>query len=391
MVHAPLLLAGGGLANGLIAYRLKTLRPELPLMLLERDGGLGGSHTWSFHEHDLSAEQHAWLAPLVAHRWNAYEVRFPKLVRSLRSGYCTVTAKRFHEVLSNELGDSLRLAVRIDQTNATSVRTGSAWLHGCAVIDGRGPRDSEHLLLGYQKFLGREVRLSAAHGLTSPIVMDATVAQQDGYRFVYVLPFSSDTMLIEDTYYSDGPALAGDAMRARIDEYAQQRGWRIAEVLREETGVLPITLAGDIEAFWDADAGSSAGAARSGLSAALFHPTTGYSLPDAVRLADAIAALPTLKAASLRALTRARSIEQWRRYGFFRLLNRMLFRAATPSQRYAVLQRFYKLPEPLIRRFYAGTLTVADKARILAGRPPVPLHRALTAMLDSGLPMQRSS
>ena len=388
-MRAPLLLAGAGLANGLLAYRLKMLRPELPVVLLERDAQLGSSHTWSFHEHDLSAEQHAWLAPFVAHRWGSYEVRFPKLTRSLRSGYCTVTAQRFHDVLSSALGSSLQLAVRVDEVDATSVRVdGDTLLQGCAVIDGRGPRESKHLVLGYQKFLGREVRLACAHNLTAPIVMDATVAQQDGYRFVYVLPFQTDTMLIEDTYYADGPALAGDALRSRIDQYALDHGWHIAEVLREETGVLPITLAGDIEAFWDE---THLSAARSGLSAALFHPTTGYSLPDAVRLADAIAALPTLDAASVRALTRARSIRQWRRYGFFRLLNRMLFRAATPSQRYAVLQRFYKLPEPLIRRFYAGDLTLTDKARILTGRPPVPLHRALRAMLDSGLPIPRSS
>jgi lycopene beta-cyclase len=41
-----------------------------------------------------------------------------------------------------------------------------------------------------------------------------------------------------------------------------------------------------------------------------------------------------------------------------------------------VLERFYRLPEPLVHRFYAGRLTFLDRARILSGRPPVPVLRA---------------
>ena len=62
---------------------------------------------------------------------------------------------------------------------------------------------------------------------------------------------------------------------------------------------------------------------------------------------------------------------------FFRFLNRMLFRASKPEERYKVLQRFYGLSEPLIERFYAGRLTWKDKLRILIGKPPVPVTKAL--------------
>lgn len=40
-----LILVGGGLANGLIAWRLKALRPQLRILLAERDATLGGNHT----------------------------------------------------------------------------------------------------------------------------------------------------------------------------------------------------------------------------------------------------------------------------------------------------------------------------------------------------------
>jgi lycopene beta-cyclase len=60
----------------------------------------------------------------------------------------------------------------------------------------------------------------------------------------------------------------------------------------------------------------------------------------------------------------------------------MLFDAADPPQRYRVLERFYRLPAPLIARFYAGKSTAFDRARILTGRPPVPISRALRALKE---------
>ena len=70
----------------------------------------------------------------------------------------------------------------------------------------------------------------------------------------------------------------------------------------------------------------------------------------------------------------------WRLRGFYRLLDRMLFRAAEPAQRYRVLEHFYRLDPALIARFYAGRSTLADRMRILSGRPPVPLGRALKSL-----------
>lgn len=378
-----LLLAGGGLANGLIALRLRQRRPELRLLLVEASPRLGGDHTWSFFETDLTAAQRDWVAPLVAHHWDGYEVRFPARHRQLSTGYASVTSLRFHDQLTQVLGDAVRLEAPIAQLAADGATLADGTvLPAAAVIDGRGPDAAAELALGYQKFLGQEVRLAAPHGLRRPIVMDATVEQLDGYRFLYVLPLDSQRLLIEDTRYADGPALDKPALRQAITAYAASQNWRIRTVLREEEGVLPVALDGDIEAFWQARAATP----QAGLRAALFHPTTGYSLPDAVRLADAIAAAPLLDAAAINALVRQHSVALWRQRAFFRRLNRMLFRAARPGQRYRVLERFYGLPQPLIERFYAARPSLMDKLRILSGRPPVPVLAALPCLLERGRP-----
>ncbi|WP_217476098.1 lycopene beta-cyclase CrtY [Stutzerimonas stutzeri] len=382
MVDADLILVGGGLANGLLALRVRQARPDLRLLIIEQGETLGGNHTWSFHQHDLTPAQHAWLAPLVEHRWPGYQVIFPDLRRRLGSGYASLFSNRFHQLLVSELADGVRLNTTVAQVEPRQVRLGSGGvLRAGAVIDGRGVRRTEQLALGFQKFLGQELRLDTPHGLREPIIMDASVAQQDGYRFVYVLPLSADTLLIEDTYYADGDAVAPDTLRGNIRRYAEAHGWRIAETLREEQGVLPIVLSGDLPAFWD----EVRGVPQTGLSAALFHPTTGYSLPDAVRLADHLVALDRWDADSLFAAIRDYSMLQWRQRGFFRLLNRMLFMAGPADRRWAVMQRFYRLRESLIQRFYAADLTTWDRLRIVSGKPPVPVGEALRALAAGNL------
>jgi len=284
-------------------------------------------------------------------------------------------------VLRGALAAQVRLATPVASLSARTVTLSDGrTLRAGAVIDGRGLRPSRHLSLGYQKFVGQELRLTGAHGLTQPVLMDATVAQHDGYRFVYVLPLSPDTLLVEDTYYADDDQIDAGRLRMRIADYVKAQGWTVAQLLREERGVLPITLAGNVNAFWE----ESRGIARAGLAAGLFHATTGYSLPSAVRLAELIAALPDFSSEPLSGAIRTHAVAQWKAQGFFRLLNRMLFRAAAPDQRWRVMQRFYGLPSPLIARFYAARLGWLDKARILAGKPPVPVGAAWRAGWSSG-------
>jgi lycopene beta-cyclase len=398
-----LVLVGAGLANGLLALRLRQRHPRLRLLLLEHDPAPGGNHTWSFHPTDLTAAQRAWTAELVAHRWEGYAVRFPQRRRRLAGGYASVTSDRFARVLRDAVRHPSTAALYCGATAAAIAPQQVTLADGTrirarAVVDGRGVRSSPHLALGFQKFLGQELQLESPHGLAAPVLMDATVPQHDGYRFVYLLPLDTHRVLVEDTYYADGDAVDADGLRARIAAYADAQGWRVARVVREEHGVLPIVLAGDIDAFW-AEARRE-GLPRTGLAAALFHPTTGYSLPDAVRLADAVAdhldgcgppadgAAPGagyggLTAAGLLDAVEAHAKAQWHARGFFRLLNRMLFLAAAPGDRWRVMQRFYGLGEGLIARFYAGRSTVLDRLRILSGKPPVPIGAALQAMRAS--------
>lgn len=377
--RVDLILTGGGLSAGLIALALARHRPELRVAIVETGARFGGNHTWSSFESDLSPEGRALAAPLIAHRWPDYAIRFPAIRRGFAAPYQSATSDRLHEALMALPGLTRYLGVPVAAVTPTSVTLADQrTIHAAAVLDARGQRDAPHLDLGFQKFVGLEVELEAPHGLSGPIIMDATVDQHDGYRFVYTLPFTPTTALIEDTYYADGAALDRAGVAERVHAYAAAQGWRIARVIRNEDGVLPIAIGGDIGAHL---AAFPEGVAPVGMAAGLFHPVTGYSFPDAVRLALMVAGLPDLSGAAIDRAVRAHAIATWDERKFYRMLNKMLFRAAVPGERWRVLQRFYGLDAELVARFYAGHSTLLDKMRILTGKPPVPFFRALSVVM----------
>ena len=267
----------------------------------------------------------------------------------------------------------------------TEVRlAGGCTIRADAVIDARGASRLPHMSGGWQKFAGQVLRTARPHGVDKPIVMDARVEQSDGYRFVYCLPFSDREIFVEDTYYTDNPVLDLPLLRRRIGDYAQARGWSVEAVAYEETGVLPVIAKSDFPAFWRE---SDEGLARAGTRAALIHPLTSYSFPDAVNFAMHLTTLDNISGETLRRTSHAWAEQHWRRGRFYRMLTTMLFRAARPHERWRMLARFYALPESLIERFYAGRSTPADMARVLMGRPPVSVTAALGALAGRGRPL----
>lgn len=361
-------LVGGGLQNGLLALALTARQPGARIALLERSGSIGGNHTWSFHAGDLPEGAHAWIEPAVAARWSSYEVAFPGMRRVLSEPYASVSSTRLAEKVSEALdrpGCTLALGTKVETVEAQRVVGRSPdgspiEVTAEVVIDARGPDRYPSSDCGWQKFVGQELVLARPHGLERPVMMDATLPQRDGFRFMYVLPLAPDRVLVEDTYFSDSSHLDVAALRAEVAAYVEARGWQTVEVAREESGVLPMP--------WKLRAPVARPPLVGGYAGGWFHPVTGYSFPIAARLADLIASLPPgrLFGPELAAFTAAHT----RQLGFARSLSFMLFRWFPPAERHHVLARFYRLPPASIRRFYALQMTVGDRARIFAGRPP---------------------
>jgi lycopene beta-cyclase len=370
------LLIGGGLQNALIALSVLERDADARVCLVERGSTLGGNHLWCFHGLDLSEAGQRLVAPLVVRRWDGYSVRFPRFERRLATPYAAVSSQRLAEHVAEVFARSPRSRLILGRSAAgmeaekATLDSGEE-LHARVVIDARGPdaHSREHVI-GYQKFVGLELELERPTELSEPIVMDANVHQHDGFRFVYTLPLGPSRVLVEDTYFADGPELDVGLLRTRALAYAHGLGLSVASIHREESGVLPLPAAACLT--------RSGSPWQAGYAGGWFHPTTGYSFPIAARLALHVARTTpeTLFDQSYIELAREHAGQQ--RYAC--LLNRLLFRALPPEARRNVLERFYQLPEPSIQRFYALSTTAFDRARILCGRPPrgLSLTRAFT-------------
>jgi lycopene beta-cyclase len=391
MTACDIAIAGGGLSGGLIALALRRARPDLRIVLAEQGDRLGGHHRWSWFASDMPPGGDALLAEFPRALWNdGYDVRFPGHARTLTTPYRSLASTDFDATLQRELpAEAIRCGVHISSLDADGIALENGErIEARAVIDCRGFAPTPYLTGGWQLFFGGHVKTHTPHRLERPVIMDAAVEQLGGYRFVYCLPLSPDELFVEDTYYADEPVLDREALAERLDAYCAARGW-LGDVLGEETGVLPVVTGGDFAAWQASLAGD--GVAQAGVRGGFWHPLTSYTLPQAARIALLVAKNAGLPGRELAALLADEARQHWRATGFYRRLGRMLFGAAEPAQRYKVLERFYRLPQPVVERFYAARSTAADRAQILCGKPPVPVTRAISALFSQGRPLEAAA
>ena len=357
-----LLIAGGGLSGCLAALAIATKRPDVPILLVEEGERFGGEQTWSFFDTDIEDEDRWLVEPLTAHHWPGYYAAFPGQSRKFRTGYGSIRSEDLDAHVRAVLRpEQYRLGTRIAAVREREiVLTDGETIKADGAIDARGAANLSMLELGWRKFVGRDYLFERPHGLDLPVAIDATVDQGDGYRFVSCLPLDEHRMLVEDHSYATAPELDVDAVGARLDAYVAKRRWAPGEVVREESGVLPVPTGGDFDAFLRI---GGARVAKLGLRGGLFHPTTGHAFPDAVRTAVMLAEQPKFDGAALQELFAAHSSRLWKQRSFFRSFNTMILRGA-PGE---AMARLHRLPGGLIERFFAGKSTALDRMRIGRG------------------------
>jgi len=392
-----LVIVGGGLAGSLIALALQRHAPGCRFLVIEAGRTFGGHHRWSWFETDIAPHARKLMEGFALNGWDeGYDIIFPGYGRSLPTSYRSLASAEFHAKLIAELpAERVMLGTKAAGLDARGVTlTDGTRIAAKRVIDCRPFRASEHLAGGWQVFLGQHFRCEEPHGLTRPVIMDASVDQiapygnGAAYRFVYVLPLSPTEVFVEDTYYADQPKMDADVLKGRVAEYAHRRGWK-GEVIDQEAGILPVVSGGNFAAA-QAEI-TIPGVALAGARGGFSHPLTSYTLPfaadNALAIAQVIAKRPDLSGEELAAFCARRAKRHWRATGYYRMLSRMLFEAAEPDKRVVVFEHFYALRGRLVERFYAGRSTWPDRLRILTGKPPVAIPRAIRALFSSGKPL----
>lgn len=358
-----IIILGGGLWGSMLAFFFQSSNPNCDFELYEKNERLGGDHTWSFHSSDVSFHVLEMMKPLICFSWESQVVKFPLFTRTFPVGYHSILSSHFHESLIKFLPSQ--------KVFLGTEKSPKDFSNDCVIFDCRNLTSG--LKGGWQNFVGLDVTLKKPHGLEAPIIMDATVPQLDGYRFVYYLPWSSTRVLIEDTRYSDAKRINVEEWKKGLVELIEKQGWEIETVDRVEVGSLIIPF----EEHTKND-NSPHVISLSGIA----HEVTGYSLPDCVRLCHMLSTLPQKTLKGFTSAIANYKQERKRRSSFYRLLNRFLFLGSPAPLRYKMLQHFYKLPESLIQRFYAGQTSPLDMLKFFSGRPPLSLAGVYKVLSD---------
>lgn len=296
---ADVMILGAGCAGMALAARLAASAPQVRAIAVDPRTRYDDDRSWCFW-----GDEPAGLEGLTARAWSdwVYQAEagaaHPHRVDGVAYRYVRAADYYAHcraRIAASEHVE-LRLgiaagAVRRDG-EALVVSTTAGELRARWVVDTR-PRRQRALL--FQCFSGVEVdhggRLDlAALGIGPDAVglMTGMRADASGLGFVYVLPLSRSTALVEWTRFAPRPLRAAE-VRAGRDASLAALGVRLGEpggrVLREEGGVLPMGRVAD-----DALAPSIPGLVVAGAAGGALRDATGYGFARMQQWADDCAA-----------------------------------------------------------------------------------------------------
>ncbi|MEM1423595.1 MAG: lycopene cyclase family protein [Planctomycetota bacterium] len=253
---ARVAIAGAGCAGTSIAVELVRSAPGVDITLFDADDAPPIDRTWC----SWSVREHA-FTDAISERWPRVRVRgngrdttcdtgphpyvcirgtdFFRLADERLEGNATI--HRSTRVLdANESADAITLRVR----KGDAEREERFDLLLDARTDARPANDTPREPVLIQHFAGFEIDASGADLDTGVVtLMDFDVPQETGAHFMYVLPFSDGTALVESTFMTP-PGYRTPDYESYAREYARRElGLDRFDVRYRESGALPMTLA----------------------------------------------------------------------------------------------------------------------------------------------------
>lgn len=375
----PHVILGAGCAGLSLALALREQGLRAPIVVLDRRAAHDRDRTWCFW--DTPGIR---FAELATHRWPAWQVIGPDGTATRHDGpqtpYLHLRADDVYAAALERLhgagGVDVRLATRVtgveEAPDHVTVRTDRGRLRAAHVHDALGgagplrarrPPDPDGLV---QRFLGQEVRTTRAvfdPGVAT--LMDFRLAAGGEVRFVYVLPFAPDRALVEDTSIGTRSRPPAERRRAITAHLRRHHGAQVAEVLHEERGAIPMSLAARPVRLGPrlSAVGLAGGAAR---------PSSGYAFARIQRQVDAVA----------RAIVDGSPVPATTHPARLELMDRIFLRVLRddPEAFAATMAALLRgTPPAALARFMNDASTPLDEARLVAAMPPLPFARAAAA------------
>ena len=396
VMHADVIIVGGGLSGGLLALRLALGQPEPRILLLERSNTLGGNHTWGF---STTGDAPEWLRPIISKTWTKFDVRFPRTDKAFDLQFHVIRSQDFNKGLKTRLGPNIVLNCEVSQISDSHVSTRDGKVYRAPlVIDATGIHDElidigrsryADVPCGWMKYIGFDLKVRTGTKTkndwhSNPTIFDARVPQMDGFRSFSTIPIDEETLYVQETFLSSNPNLNPHRLSRSLITYVKRLGWELdptSPIIRQEEAVVPLPLhvfsddrvlakeqALEVTAAEDFIARSPI---QISPAKGWSHPTRGQAVSDSLRVAEFIASQPRLRTGPVRAALRDFRRDWVSQQAFYRTFNRMIFKAAEPSLRHVAFDRLFSLKDDVVGRFLTGETSKSDATKILATKPPL--------------------
>jgi lycopene beta-cyclase len=372
-------ILGAGLAGLSLACALLEEGVDVPITLIDRRRAWGSDRTWCTWQTTpmgftelADAQWSRWTVRAGTASATGHSARYPYIHLDSAAVY-RAALTRLRHAPHVELRHPVMVHGLKERRAGVRVLTSEGALDAGLVFDALGPhspllpsRREPDVALA-QTFVGWEVETeTAAFDPATATLMDFRPCA-DGLRFLYVLPFSAHRALVEDTSVARGTVPVGARREALRAELAARLGASPYRLIREERGLVPMTLA-DFplrrgERTWAV--GAAGGAIR---------PSSGYAFSRTQQHVSAVA----------RAIAQGAPLPERIGAERTRVLDTIFLHAldAEPARFPAIFARMVQsVPGEIFARFMTDVSSPADDARLIAALPKAPF---LAAALRSG-------
>ena len=359
-------IIGGGNAGLTLAAQLAAQDNPPSTVVIEPQTTQQRDCSWGLWALDQQAEQ---LSHSVKGRWRRWQLidDTSRVVHSSNQySYLSLSSADYLIDRAAQLREPVSLiedSVKAlhSQQHKTIIETEKGRYSAKTVYDSRPPKIAEDGLR--QHFLGWHIHTKEP--IDDPdmaTLMDFRVDQSRGLHFIYALPFSDHHMLIESTLISAG-LVPQSWYRDAIERWLRDNNIEVAEVICEETGVIPMdTLIADSASPVSdgmasiASIGAASGAVRRSSGYAFQHIQQQIS-QLAAGIAQGNMAVPTPISSRLKAMDK-------------------IFNGVLLSQPELAVSLYMRMAQALngdqFARFMLGQATANDWLRVIAAMPKIP-------------------
>lgn len=367
---------GLGASNSLILLALiqKGLLKNKSVAIFEAEKKSENDKTYCFWAGKNDTIVHD-LSPIISRRFNGIRVNESNVQNIEDQPYHYIRSLDLYQYTLNKINQENITVYRaevnqiIDENEIYSVCAKDYSCQAHFIFDSRPPsieKLGKNEIYLKQSFFGFHVRCEqdVFKGDTFEM-MNFNVDQSDYTQFMYVIPFSPKEALIEFTRFGSAAlelSYASDVLNQFI-----LKNFGSYEILANESGCIPMTT-------WMNPISASKGILKTGASANLIKPSTGYAFKNmhsfAVRVAEDVAS------DKLENFNRI-GLESKKRFKFYDHLLLMIL-MLWPAQGKSIFVRlFQKIPVNTIFSFLDEKTTMRQEMKIFSSLPIFPFLKAL--------------